>query len=193
LSPITHLLVGWELACATRVDARDRALLTIVSVAPDMDGLGLVADLARPLIGLSQTSYYATYHHWLLHGIFWRLFSALIAGMLSSHKLRIFLLSLVVFHLHLLCDLLGSGGPGPDAVWPIYYLGPFSRAMTLEWSGQWQLNAWPNVAFTGVLLFVSGRHIILSGLSPTSLLGHRFNQAFVSTLQAWYGHVFEHS
>jgi hypothetical protein len=96
-------------------------------------------------------------------------------------------LSLLIFHLHLLCDLVGSGGPGLDAAWPIHYLGPFSNTLTIQWSGQWQLNAWPNVALTLVLLAITFRRIILIRTSPTSLFGHRFDRAFVSTIQAWYG------
>ena len=48
------------------------------------------------------------------------------------------LLSLVAFHLHLLCDLAGRG-PG----WGIYYLWPTSMHEWF-WKGQWNLASWQN-------------------------------------------------
>ena len=62
----------------------------------------------------------------------------------ASERRRTFLLCLATFHLHLLCDLAGSGdftlgGSG----WPLYYLWPFSRA-EWAWDGQWDLVSWQN-------------------------------------------------
>ena len=45
---VTHLLMGWTLAEHTTKSPRDRALITWASVAPDLDGLGLVVDAAAP-------------------------------------------------------------------------------------------------------------------------------------------------
>ena len=48
------------------------------------------------------------------------------------------LLALVAFHLHLVCDLMGSG-----VDWPIYYWWPTSMR-TIGWSGGWELQSWQN-------------------------------------------------
>lgn len=47
MSPITHLLVGWTLAEATTTDPRARRHIALAGAAPDLDGLGVVVDLAR--------------------------------------------------------------------------------------------------------------------------------------------------
>jgi hypothetical protein len=60
-------------------------------------------------------------------------------------------LVLVVFHLHLLGDLVGSRGPD-GYQWPINYLYPFSERLELVWAGQWELYAWPNILITGFFL-----------------------------------------
>ena len=39
---------------------------------------------------------------------------------------------------------------------PIPYLAPFSTAWTLQWSGQWRLDSWPNLAFTLLLFAYAG-------------------------------------
>ena len=61
-----------------------------------------------------------------------------VLGALAHRWLQVAALAMVAFHLHLLCDLAGSG-PG----WPLTYLWPFSR-QELEWSGQWDLASWQN-------------------------------------------------
>jgi hypothetical protein len=188
LNPITHALLGWEVACVAGVGPRDRALVTAVSVAPDLDGLGAIVDIGRSLVGASPTAYYATYHHWVLHGLLGAVLSVGVACLLSSQRLVMLALSALVFHLHLLCDLVGSGGASTGSVWPIHYLEPFSGRLSLEWSGQWQLNAWPNVLLTCILLGASCTRAVRTGVSPTSLLGRRIDGVFVTTLQRWFGY-----
>ena len=63
MSPVTHFLSGWVLANAANVASRrDRALVTLSAVVPDIDGLGIVAEVltrhsVHPLLWFSQ------YHH----------------------------------------------------------------------------------------------------------------------------------
>ena len=46
MSPVTHFLSGWVLANATNVGSRrDRALVTLSAVVPDVDGLGIIAEV----------------------------------------------------------------------------------------------------------------------------------------------------
>jgi hypothetical protein len=46
MSPVTHLLAGWMVASMPTVSAkRDRALVTLASVVPDIDGLGIIPEL----------------------------------------------------------------------------------------------------------------------------------------------------
>ena len=46
---MTHALTGWLVANGANLERRDRAIVTIASVIPDIDGAGIDADLAcRP-------------------------------------------------------------------------------------------------------------------------------------------------
>ncbi len=96
---------------------------------------------------------------------------------------RVFLVGIAVVHLHLLCDLVGSRGPSSEDVWPLEYLAPFSDAWTLAWSGQWALNAWPNVVFVVVLIGYGFARAIAAGESPVGLFGRRADAAFCATVQ----------
>src|ERR1041385_2958103 len=173
MSPVTHFFAGWLLASVsptgrpTALTRREKALIVAAGVAPDIDGLGIVPELltrhsSHPLLWFSQ------YHH-ALHNLAFALVCAVaafvIAGplrgfafgpairgrQLPSHPWLTAALVFVSFHLHLLCDLIGSRGPDGDQ-WPIPYLKPFSNALQRTWHGQWALNAWQNFVITGVLL-----------------------------------------
>jgi inner membrane protein len=45
MSPVTHFLTGWVLANSAALERRDRLLVTLSVVAPDIDGLGIVAEV----------------------------------------------------------------------------------------------------------------------------------------------------
>ena len=81
---------------------------------------------------------YGRWHHVLTHGA---LSAVLLCGALTffaRRKRPVFVLSLATFHLHLLCDLAGSG-PG----WTIHYYWPTSMR-EWYWKGQWDLASWQN-------------------------------------------------
>ena len=71
MSPVTHFLSGWIFANCIKLNPKDRALVTLASVAPDLDGLGIIPELltrnpAHPL------PWFSLYHH-SLHtlGLHW--------------------------------------------------------------------------------------------------------------------------
>ena len=185
MSPITHLLASWLVAAKTTDNPRDCRLVALAGILPDADGLGLVADVVNETIWHKQTFYYANYHHWWLHGLFGGI---LIAGALAGfarRRGRVALLAFLVFHLHLLCDLLGSRGPSPADLWPIYYLGPFSRAGLWLWQDQWRLDGWQNRLITIPLFFWA---LWLAAKRDDSVVGvfnRRADQTFVRVLHSW--------
>jgi hypothetical protein len=109
---------------------RDRMLVTLASVVPDVDGLGLVV----------SEQLYADWHHKLAHGAVAAVVVTSVVA-LWTRSWRAALLALVAFHAHVVMDLAGSG-PG----WPIVYAWPWSSA---EWlpSWQWDLASWQNALF----------------------------------------------
>jgi hypothetical protein len=143
MSPITHFLASWSLNEALRLRARDLALATWCGVLPDADGLGVLADGVNQLLGRPNSWYYGRYHHALLHNILAAVSIPLVLSIFAANRVRTLHLGLVAVHLHLLCDVVGSRGPGADDFWPLSYLAPFSEHGTIQWPGQWPLNAWP--------------------------------------------------
>src|SRR5438132_1297494 len=123
MSPITHFLASWIIAAKTTDNPRDARLVTLAGVIPDVDGLGLVGDIA---LGHKEMYLYQQYHHVLTHGLPAALAFSVLFACFGKSRWRVFFLSLLTFHLHLLCDLAGSRGPTPDDLWPIFYFGPIS-------------------------------------------------------------------
>ena len=65
---MTHFLAGWLIANAADLDRRGRALVTVAGVIPDLDGLGIVAEVATRNSNHPLT-WWSDYHHVLGHNI----------------------------------------------------------------------------------------------------------------------------
>ena len=168
MNPLVHGELSW-LAAQKLNDRRDRLLVTIAGVIPDLDGLTL----------LGGVDAYGRWHHVLTHGA---LSAVLLCGALTffaRRKLAVFGLALAAFHLHLLCDLLGSG-PG----WPLYYLWPFSRVETY-WRGQWDLASWQNTLIglvTTLLVLACAKPF---GRTIVELFSVKHDAEVVKTVRKW--------
>ena len=180
MSPVTHFFSGWVLANCVKLDRKDRILVTLACVIPNIDGLGIIPEIltrnsAHPLL------WFSLYHH-SLHNLAFALFVAAVAFAIAQQKWTTALLALLSFHLHLFEDLLGSRGPDGDQ-WPIPYLAPFSSALQLTWRGQWGLSAWPNVALTVILLLATFWLAWRRGYSPLEMVSARADSVFVAALR----------
>jgi hypothetical protein len=193
MSPITHFIGSWLVASAVTDNPRDRKLVTLAGIVPDADGLGLVADVADALIRGTEPTFhhYQQYHHLLLHGWPGAVVVAALLAIFGRKRLRVALMCLVIFHLHLLCDLLGSRGPTPADLWPICYGEPLFRHPVWFWKGQWRLDGWQNqttcVAVFALSLWLAARR----GYSFVEFLGRRPDAVFVSVLQKWRARLYK--
>lgn len=178
MSPVTHFLHGWALAQFLG-ERRDRIIVTIAAVVPDVDGLGIIPELltrgsSHPL------AWFSAYHHLLAHNLWAALLTTAAAAVLARKKAGTALLALISFHLHLLGDLLGSRGP-EGYQWPISYLYPLSwREWT--WSGQWPLASRQNVAITIGLLAFAFYIARVKRISPVEVFSKRADTAVIQAI-----------
>lgn len=183
MSPVTHFLAGWALAEAASTCPRVRRHVVAAGVVPDLDGLGVVADGLARLAGHPGTAWFERWHHSLLHGLPGALAVAGVSAALGLRGWRAFGLVLASFHLHLLCDLVGSRGPDPADLWAIHYLAPFGGAWEWSWRGQWALNGWPNLVFTAGLIAWALARAVARGASPVSVFHAGWDAVVVTTLR----------
>jgi len=167
MNPIVHGELSWLLGQALP-HRRDRLLVTLAGVLPDLDGLTLLAG----------EDAYGRWHHVLTHGFAAAAGTTLALAALARRKAMVFGLSLAAFHLHLLCDLAGSG-PG----WPIHYLWPFSMAETM-WSGQWNLASWQNTLIGLAATLACLACALWKGRTPVELFSLNADSKVVATLRA---------
>ena len=187
MSPITHLFASWVIAAKTTDNVRDRRLVALSGIAPDLDGAGIIVDFVRQARHLSDDFwYFQKYHHHLLHGIFGAVAIALILALFAQSRGRVFLLCLLAVHGHFLCDLLGSRGPEAHDLWPIHYLAPLSYHWTWVWKHQWALDAWPNRLIT---LWLFAWILLLAlrlGDSPVGVFNRKADSVFIGVLRGWF-------
>jgi len=181
MNPATHFLTGWLIANLDGLSKKERALVTLAGVVPDLDGLGIVAELAtrdsaHPLL------WWSMYHHVFGHNLPFGLVLAGAAWALATRRWITAGLVLLSFHLHLLGDLLGARGPD-GYQWPIPYFYPFFRSVELKWSGQWALDAWPNTVLTLALLAATLFLAVQRGFSPLEMISGKADRALVDTLK----------
>jgi inner membrane protein len=182
MSPITHFLVSWTIANAIpHSTKRDRAIVCLAGIAPDIDGLGIIAEILtrdspQPLLWWSE------YHHTLGHNFAAAVLVTAVAAYLAKSRGITALLACLTFHLHLLCDVIGSRGPD-GYQWPIPYLLPYSSSVQWAWEGQWALNSWQNMAITAVAI---GATMILArrrGYSPLELVSGKIDAVVVEAIR----------
>jgi inner membrane protein len=186
MSPLTHLLASWIVAAKTTDNLRDRRLVTLAGVAPDLDGLGLVLDYAKGAFTSGKYYYYPAYHHWLMHGLPAAVVCSVLLAALGRRRWRVFWLAFLMFHLHMLCDLLGSRGPDPGDVWPIFYFGPLSQHPMWYWKYQWPLDGWQNKIIFIALFVWSLGIAVKKGDSFVGVFNRRCDRVFVGVLQKWH-------
>ena len=137
----THIMSGWCAASLFNLSARERLLCMVAATVPDVDGLGVL---------LGQEVYWE-YHHKLGHNVFLGVLLAVVLACLSSRRLVAAGIYLMLFHLHLSMDYVGSG-----IGWRIYYLWPASKWGLIN-SRTWDFYSWQNItAAVAFLAWVIG-------------------------------------
>ena len=135
---LTHIGLSWIVANSVSGSRRDRCLVVLAGVVLDLDGIGIL---------WSQHAYAVT-HRAAGHGLLGALL--VIAGtmLLADAPLNTGVLAAISFHLHLVLDVVGTGGL------PIRYFWPFT-----DWGwtyrDHWVLASWQNgVVMAATLLGV---------------------------------------
>jgi hypothetical protein len=176
----THFFASWLLADAVSENDRERGMLTLSGVLPDIDVLPAAL---MAFTGSSQTitDVYQKYHHVLAHNFTFAIILSAAVLLLTRGKYKAALWAFIIFHLHLLFDLLGSAGPD-GSIWALHYLYPFSPK-PLVFNGQWALNAWPNIVITLALMAFTIYQAKRKGYSPLVLISKKADRIFVETLR----------
>ena len=193
MSPVVHLMGSWLVGSVAAKNSRDRQLVALAGIIPDLDGFGMIVDVTRSIISDQPNTFqfYARYHHVLCHG--WPA-AIVLCGLLTffaRERWRTFGFCLVTFHLHLLCDLLGSRGPSPSDLWPICYSEPVFRYPIWFWKNQWKLDGWQNQLVFLAIFIISLKRAISSSSSVVEIFSNRADHVFIKVLRGWHNRIFK--
>ncbi|PYM27178.1 MAG: hypothetical protein DMD80_16000 [Candidatus Rokuibacteriota bacterium] len=124
---LTHVGISWIVADLARLPPRGRWIVVLAGTLPDLDGIGI----------LWSEHAYAAAHRAAAHGVFFAALIIAVAVLGTDRPWLVGALAAISFHLHLLLDVVGTGGM------PIRYLWPLTD---WQWSygGHWVLASWPN-------------------------------------------------
>jgi membrane-bound metal-dependent hydrolase YbcI (DUF457 family) len=126
---LTHIGQSWIVANLWPASAKDRWLVVLAGIVLDVDGIGIV---------WSQQAYIAT-HRVAGHGLLAALVVLALVLFVADRPRSTAVLAACAFHLHVLLDVVGTGG------FPIRYFWPFA-GWELSYGGHWILASWENVA-----------------------------------------------
>ena len=134
MAPGTHAFVSWWTANVVLLSRRDRLVVFLAGILPDLDGLTL----------LYSKEAYLRYHHVVSHNLFGCLLWTAFAALVARQRVRCAALACLCWHVHLACDYFGSAGPARD-VWVLPYLYPLVGELTERGlvGPRWYWNPWP--------------------------------------------------
>jgi hypothetical protein len=184
MAPGNHAFISWWTANVLPLSRRDRLVVFLAGVLPDLDGLTILVSVEA----------YVIYHHVISHNLLVGLFWTALVAVFAQQRLPCATLTLLNWHLHLACDYFGSAG---DTIWVLPYLFPFVGGW--EKSGhftgpawywnpwQWELSAWPNVLV--MLLGFAGWVYIAVRLDRTwfEFVSLRLDRELCQVLRRWLG------
>jgi hypothetical protein len=81
MNPLTHLFISWSVANVDSLERRDRLMVTVGGLLPDVDAVGIIPEL----ISGGKIDWYSRYHHILAHN-FMPCVLGLIAVILIARK-----------------------------------------------------------------------------------------------------------
>ena len=171
MSPITHALTGWLIAQPMQTK-RDRAVVALAAVLPDVDGLSI----------LGGVDWYARIHHTFGHNLFAGILISGFAYKICDAKKIAAIMAFVSFHSHILGDLLGSG-----AGWGILYFWPVSDIIyTFSPPFQWELVSWQNFVFTVLCLILMAWMAVVKGRTIIELVSLEADRKIVYAVRKYF-------
>jgi hypothetical protein len=186
MSPGGHAFISWWTANVVSLSRRDRLLVLLGGILPDVDGLSV-------LFGWEA---FLNYHHLVAHNLAVGLLWLAVAAITADQRGRCLVLVLCNWHLHLACDYFGSGGYD-GSVWVLPYFYPLLGSHGTDgifvgpdwyWNPwQWQLRAWPNLLI--VVIAGLGWLYIAVRLDRTwfEFIWPAMDRELCRTLRRWFG------
>jgi len=177
-----HLFASYLLPWRLALERRDRVIVALAGLAPDVDAPILI------LWGGKQA--FIDYHHAWTHHFFGAAMAAGVAFALGKRRAVVAACAAAAWLLHLFCDMAGAGERFPDTgefAYPLPLLWPFSTRPFDPFPWSWPLASWQNAAFMAALLLLMGRMAVVEGRTVLEVLSVRLDRAVVTAVRGRFG------
>src|SRR5260221_6234784 len=115
-------MVGWVGLERLQPSMRDKTLVALAGIAPDLDGLGIVVDFAARQLGLPETNYYQAYHRVYGHGLPAALVISAAAAAMAAPRAPGAPWGVIAVHPRFICCNLRAPRGSPPATTALSYL-----------------------------------------------------------------------
>jgi hypothetical protein len=171
-----HLFLSYLLPWRARLERRDRIIVALAGLGPDVDA---------PILLLMGRQAFEDLHHRYTHHL---LGAALAAGAglaFGRRRGAAAAFAAGAWLLHLLCDMVGAGERFPDGTfaYPLPLLWPFSNRPFDPFPFSWPLASWQNALVMAFALALMVRMALVEGRTVVELLSPRADRVVVEALR----------
>jgi len=175
-----HLFLSYALPWRIRLEKRDRVLIALAGVAPDIDGLLLVGG----------ERLFIEYHHDYTHHLLGAVLVAGAAYALGRRRGTAAALAAAAWLGHLLLDLVGAAdrvSPEHPAAYPLPLLWPFSDRPFEPFAFGWTLASWQNAVVMAGAVALMARLAVVEGRTVVEVFSARADAIVVAVLRRRLG------
>ena len=177
-----HLFASWLLPWTSLAERRDRILVAVAGIAPDVDA---------PLLLLwGGKEAFIEYHHDFTHNVAGAALAAAAGFALGRNRGRTAAFAAAAWLLHLFCDMAGAGERKEDGTfaYTVPLLWPFSAREFDPFPWAWPLASWQNALIMGALLVLVGRMGAVHGRTVVEIFSVRGDKTVSDTylLRRWF-------
>jgi len=176
----THFFLSWLLPWTALRERRDRVIVALAGIAPDVDG---------PILLAMGHDSFVEHHHDYTHHLAGATLAAAAGLALGRSRWRTAGFAALAWCGHLLFDMIGAGDrhPGEPFAYTVPLLWPFSDRPFDPFPFAWPLDSWQSVAVMGAALALVVRMALVEGRTPVEVISVRADRAVVTALRRRLG------
>lgn len=175
-----HLFLSYALPWRTDLARRDRILVTLAGIAPDID--------APILLPFGERAF-TDHHHAFTHHLAGAALAAGAGFLLGRRKAEAAALAAAAWCGHLLLDMVGAGERFADGsfAYPLPLLRPFSARPFDPFPFAWPLASWQNAVVMAAAVVLVGRLAVVEGRTVLEVFSLPLDAAVVGAIRGRFG------
>ena len=175
-----HLFLSYLLPWRAAPERRDRAIVALAGIAPDVDA---------PVLLLMGKEAFVEHHHDWTHHLAGAALAAAAGLAFGKRRATAAAFAAAAWCGHLLLDMVGAGdrNPGEPYQYPLPLLCPFSNRPFDPLPFSWPLASWQNAVVMAVATALMARLAVVEGRTVLEVFSLRADRAVVTAIRGRFG------